>query len=281
MLEMIENLPRNLLGGRYQILDCLGKGSTGVVYRARYEELPLEVVALKVLFLDLAKDAIAVQRFRNEMVACYSIKHINVVRPYEVFRDGQIVALSMEYVDGGDLAVFLRQHAYLDYPQIISFLEQIASALMAIHRAGIIHRDLKPENLLMTSDNIIKVADFGTVVLTGGPRITEPGGLVGTVNYVSPEYVQYQTLDERSDIYAWGVIAYQLITDTVPFQGESLIETMNLKTHFDPPSPRKIRKDCPYALEQIILAAIQRNPLQRFQSADELLSELRAARNFL
>lgn len=268
--------PGTVIGGRYEVVKCLGAGSMGLVYSCRHRELSGHLVAVKVLFPEVAQDKVAAARFRNEIFASYGVSHPNVVRAYEYIRDGDLVAYTMEYVSGGDLADRIGGDQPLTIPEIVRFLSQMCSGVQAIHDAGIIHRDLKPENILLSKDGNVKIADFGIARTGHGPKLTEHGGVVGTIDYVSPEYMLNSQVDWRSDIYAIGILAYEMVTGESPFRGDSVYATMTKRLKSDPVPPSKLRHECPAALDQVILRAMARNPDERYQSAADMETDLRA-----
>ena len=266
--------PGYVIADRYEVIKCLGAGSMGMVYACSYKDLEDHIVALKVLFGEVAGDSILEARFRNEIYASYGVSHPNVVKAYEYIKQDGFTAFSMEYIDGGDLADRLGSLTPLNYQDILRILTQMTSGLVAIHAAGLIHRDLKPENILLTRDGDIKIADFGIVRNIAGPRLTEHGGVIGTIEYVSPEYLGSNQIDERSDIFSLGVLAYEMVTQESPFRGETLIETMQLKLKKDPTPPIEHRADCPERLNEIILKCLVKNPDQRYQKASEVLVDV-------
>lgn len=266
--------PGTIVNGRYEVVKCLGTGSMGLVYACRHRELSGHLVAMKVLFSEVARDEVASARFRNEIVASYGVNHPNVVRAYEYFRDGDLVAFTMEYVGGGDLADLIGLDEKISVPQIILMLKQMCGGVQAIHDAGIIHRDLKPENILLTENGDIKITDFGIARTGSGQKLTEHGGVVGTIDYVSPEYLEKGQVDFRSDIYALGILGYEMLTGESPFKGNSVIETMTMRLKTDPATPQRLRPDCPKALADIILHAMRRNPEDRYQRAEEMYDDL-------
>ncbi|MCC6220294.1 MAG: serine/threonine protein kinase [Deltaproteobacteria bacterium] len=268
--------PGSIVNGRYEVVKCLGTGSMGMVYACRHRELAGHLVAMKVLFSEVARDSVAAQRFRNEIVASYGVSHPNVVRAYEYFRDGDLVAFTMEYIGGGDLADRIASEKQLPIDEVIRILSQMCSGVEAIHQAGIVHRDLKPENILITAQGDVKITDFGIARCGTGPKLTEHGGVVGTIDYVSPEYLESGEVDARSDLYAIGVIGYEILTGETPFRGESVIETMTLRLRSDVPSARKLRKDCPLKLDSIISKAMARDPGDRYQTAHDMFLDLQA-----
>ncbi len=248
-----------------------------MVYACRHRELSGHLVAMKVLFAEVARDTVAAARFRNEIVASYGVSHPNVVRAYEYFRDGDLVAFTMEYIGGGDLADRISHDEPLPISEIERMLGQMCSGVQAIHDAGIIHRDLKPENILITTEGDIKITDFGIARHVTGPKLTEHGGVVGTIDYVSPEYLERGQVDARSDIYALGVLAFEMITGESPFKGNSVIETMTIRLRSDPPAPSSLRPECPPSLDKIVLKAMRRDPDKRYQRALEMSYDLQAA----
>lgn len=268
--------PGTVIGGRYEVVKCLGAGSMGLVYACRHRELLGSLVAVKVLFPEVAQDKTATARFKNEVFASYGVNHPNVVRAYEYLKDGDLVAYTMEYVGGGDLASRInkaREHP-VPIADIIKYLHQMAGGVQAIHDAAIVHRDLKPENILLTSDGQIKIADFGIARTGYGPKLTEHGGVVGTIDYVSPEYMLNSHVDWRSDIYALGILSYELLTGDSPFRADSVYATMRKRLQFDPEPPSAFRPDCPPELDSIVLKAMARDPEERYQSGADIQKDL-------
>ena len=267
--------PGTVIAGRYEVVKCLGAGSMGLVYACRHRELSGHMVAVKVLFPEVAQDRIAAARFRNEIFASYGVSHPNVVRAFEFIRDGDLVAYTMEFVGGGDLADRLgRPNNPIQIPEVVRLLTQMCLGVQAIHDAGIVHRDLKPENILLTREGQVKIADFGIAKASHGPKLTEHGGVVGTIDYVSPEYMLKSQVDWRSDIYALGILAYEMIAGEPPFRGDSVYATMTQRLKKDPAPPSSIRKECPPELDAIVLRAMHRNPEERYQSASEIFGDL-------
>lgn len=273
--HLISLQPGTVIGGRYEVVKCLGAGSMGLVYACRHRELANHLVAIKVLFPEVAQDKVAAQRFQNEIAASYNVSHVNVVRAYEYIRDGDIVAYTMEFVGGGDLAHRLSQNNDpIPVLEVVRLLSQMCAGVQAIHDAGIVHRDLKPENILLTKDGNVKIADFGIARTDKGPRLTEHGGVVGTLDYVSPEYMLNSQVDWRSDVYALGILGYEMICGESPFRADSVYATMTKRLKTDPPPPSSKRPECSTELDRIILKAMQRNPEERYQSAAEMNYDL-------
>jgi serine/threonine protein kinase len=266
--------PGMIVQGKYEILRCLGAGSMGMVYAVKHLDLQGRVLALKVLFSDVAKDEVQAARFKNEIVASYEVNHPHVVRAYDYFRENNMIAYTMEYVSGGDLADRLGEDELLSIDDILLMLRQMASGVQAIHQAGIIHRDLKPENILLSEQGDVKITDFGIARNLKGPRLTDHGGIVGTFAYVSPEYLEHGKVDVRSDIYSLGVLAYEMITGVPPYSAKNIVEEMHLRLTTDPAPPVHLRKDCPIILSNAILQALSRDPSTRFSSAKEFYDML-------
>lgn len=272
--HIISLQPGTVIGGKYEVVKCLGSGSMGLVYACRHRELQGQMVAAKVLFPEVAQDRVASARFRNEILASYGVSHPNVVRAYEYLRDGDLVAYTMEFVGGGDLAERLGHPERMPIAEIIRILSQMAAGVQAIHDAGIVHRDLKPENILLTSEGNVKIADFGIARNRHGPKLTEHGGVVGTIDYVAPEYMLRSQVDWRSDIYAIGILAYEMVTGESPFRGDSVYATMTKRLKTDPEPPSKLRTECPPGLDAIILRAMQREPESRYQAGMDIFFDL-------
>ncbi len=275
--RMMSLQPGTVISGRYEIVKCLGAGSMGLVYACRRRDMQGMMVAMKVLFPEVAQDKLAAKRFRLEVFAAQGVAHPNVVRAYEYLRDGDLQAYTMEYVSGGDLAGRLSKGSPpIPIPEIVRLLSQMSSGVQAIHDSGIVHRDLKPENILLSKEGDVKVADFGIAKDVHGQKLTEHGGVVGTIDYVAPEYMLNSQVDWRSDIYALGILGYEMLTGESPFRGETVYETMTKRLKTDPKPPSELRANCPKELDTILLKAMHRDPLVRYQSAAEMFYELQA-----
>ncbi len=278
--------PGTIVGSRCRIIKCLGVGSMGVVYSCDHRDSAHQLLALKVLFPSIVEDPVSIARFRNEIVAAFAVKHPNIVRAYEYFREGEIFAYTMDYISGGDLRKLIHGDRDLSLTEIIRVLSELGSGVQAIHDANIVHRDLKPENILLTPNQSLRITDFGIAKRDHWREITASGGVLGTLDYVSPEYFESGTVNQQSDIFAMGVIAYELITGTTPFvtiRGKSLIEMISARVAYNPPPPSQIRPDCPEALDRIVLKAMSRNPLERYHSAGAFTKDvldLQVRRNF-
>jgi serine/threonine protein kinase len=270
--------PGTLIASRYEVVKCIGAGSMGLVYACRRRGEPGSgLVAVKVLFPEVSQDKTQLARFRNEVFAAYGVYHPNVVKVGEYSRDGDLVFYTMEFVSGGDLATKLsRSSERPTIPTVIKLLSQMCAGVQAIHDAGIIHRDLKPENIFLTKEGDVKIGDFGIARLEIGSarKLTEHGGVVGTIDYVAPEYLLSSQIDGRGDIYALGILGYEMIAGESPFKGDSIYDTMWKRIKYDPPPPSQIRPECPPSLDAIILKAMARTPEERFQTAQAMYDKL-------
>jgi len=271
----LELLPKgSFLGGKFIISEILGMGCSAVVYKGHSPEFEDNYFALKIFNRRQVSNSILEDRFRTEIGALYDVEHPNIVRPYTFFRDGNLLVLVLEYVQGGDLRALLDKKRVFSIREIISILARVADALQAIHDAGMVHRDLKPENILMPAINVPKITDFGVALLTGGPRFTARGSIVGTAYYVSPEYIEHDMLDSRSDIYSLGIIAYELIAGKIPFDGETVTQVLNAKVLYDLPSIHELAIDVPDPVAEVLERAVARDPRMRFQKASEMRDAL-------
>ena len=270
---MLNLEPGALFCGRYEIMRALGAGGMGAVYLACDPRFRDFLVALKVLYPGVIRTREARERFRNEIVASYRVNHRNVVRAYEYFDEETFQAYAMEYVDGGDLAMLMKR-SRIEWKVAVGYLEQVASGLEIVHQSGIVHRDLKPENLLMTSTGIVKISDFGVARLKGSITLTQAGAMVGTPKYVSPEYVETGECDHRGDIYAVGVIAYELLSGRSPFRADSRVSMMMERFKKDPNDLYRIVPECPPGVIEVIKKAMTVDVLSRYQTATELYEDL-------
>ncbi len=274
--------PGALFGGRYEIIRCIGSGGMGAVYLACDPSYRDFLVALKVLYPGIVKSNEARERFRNEIVASYRVNHRNVVRAFEYFDSDDYQAYAMEYVDGGDLGDLMEKHSRgrtMPVERATDILAQIAAGLEAIHREGIVHRDLKPENVLLSRDGVAKISDFGVARLRGAVTLTAVGSMVGTPKYVSPEYVELGECDQRSDIYAAGIIGYEMIAGESPFKSESRLSIMMERFNFKAQQLRERAPHCPPEVVKIISKAMAVDLKDRYHSAGQLSTDLERIKN--
>ncbi|MET7874421.1 Stk1 family PASTA domain-containing Ser/Thr kinase [Streptomyces cyaneofuscatus] len=265
-----------LLDGRYRIEARIAVGGMATVYRAVDTRLD-RVLALKVMHPALAVDAVFVERFIREAKSVARLAHPNVVAVFDQGAQGAYVYLAMEYVAGCTLRDVLRERGALQPRAALDILEPVLAALGAAHRAGFVHRDMKPENVLIGDDGRVKVADFGLVRAVGTATDTT-GSLLGTVSYLAPEQIEHGTADTRSDVYACGVVLYEMLTGGKPHTGENAAQVIYQHLNTDVPAPSAVVPGLPVALDSLVASATARNPEVRPYDAVLLLAEAREAR---
>ncbi|MDF3297125.1 Stk1 family PASTA domain-containing Ser/Thr kinase [Streptomyces tropicalis] len=265
-----------VLDGRYRVDARIAVGGMATVYRALDTRLD-RVLALKVMHPSLAADGSFVERFIREAKSVARLAHPNVVQVFDQGTDGSYVYLAMEYVAGCTLRDVLRERGALAPRAALDILEPVLAALGAAHRAGFVHRDMKPENVLIGDDGRVKVADFGLVRSVDTVTSTT-GSILGTVSYLAPEQIESGTADPRVDVYACGVVLYEMLTGGKPHRGESPAQVLYQHLHEDVPAPSAAVPGLPAALDELVAAAAARTPGARPQDAVALLALLRGAR---
>ena len=261
---------------RYEIEEPLGEGAYAETYRARDTQTDGTVV-LKVPNPLLFADPALFQRYKRETEIARRLQHDGVQRSLDLGQNRTEPYLVLEYIEGDNLRRRLRNfEGPVPVDKAVDWGKQLAEALAYLHSQGIVHRDLKPENVLVTADDRLKIADFGTALLAGARRLTwrHLSESLGTPDYMSPEQIQGDRGDPRSDVYAWGVMMYEMLTGRVPFEGDNWLAAMAGHLQATPKSIRSMRKDVPPALEAIVLHAMRRYPENRYQSADEVLADV-------
>ena len=255
--------------GRYQIIEELGRGGMGSVYKALDKELG-EKVALKLLKPEIAADERMIERFRNELKYARKITHKNVCRMYDLNKEERTPYITMEYVSGEDLKSSLRRMGPLSVAKTLYIAKQVCQGLAEAHKLGVVHRDLKPQNIMIDKQGYAHIMDFGIARMTKAKGVTTSGMMIGTPDYMSPEQVEGKEVDTRADIYAMGVILYEMMTGTTPFQGDTAISIAIKHTREEPRDPREINDQIPVELSQLILKCMEKDRIKRFQSIDEL-----------
>ena len=269
--------PGALMGQRFEILSVLGAGGMGVVYKARDRELD-DLVALKMLKKDQLVDRTQIERLKSEIKLARKITHPNVLRTYDFGEIDGIPYISMEYVRGVTLRYMLDQNQTkrLPYSAGLRLAKQLCAGLAAAHAVGVLHRDIKPENLILEPTGNAKLMDFGIArpINRMEPGQTQAGMIVGTPLYLSPELLQGQDADPRSDIYSCGVVLYEIFAGVLPFEGANAMEIMLKHLREQPASPRVHAPEIPPKLEQAILRCLAKEPGERYRSVQDLLRDL-------
>jgi serine/threonine-protein kinase len=262
---------------RYEIIESLGHGGMNDAYKAR-ERVTGRIVVLKIPFSSLIGDPATYSRYQRELEIGKRLHHPNIQQLLDEGRldDGVAPYLVLEFVDGTLLREYLRQNAPLSVEEAIRIAVQLADALEYCHQHGVVHRDLKPENILMEADGTVKLVDFGIALLQGARRLTfrRLSSEVGTPDYMAPEQVEGDRGDARTDIYALGVMLYEMLTADVPYHGDNPLAVMGQRVNTDAPLLRHKRPDLPPALEAIVWRALRRDPSERYASMAGLRDDL-------
>ena len=261
------------IGERYKIISHIGTGGMANVYLGHDLILDRDV-AIKVLRYDFQNNKEALRRFQREALSATQLIHPNIVGVYDVDEDNGLQYIIMEYVEGTDLKKFIEKNGNATPEEAVHIMSQVLSAMALAHRNRIIHRDIKPQNLLIDQDNTIKVTDFGIAVALSDTSITQTNTLLGSVHYISPEQARGSMTTIKSDIYALGIVLYELLKGKVPFDGESAV-SIALK-HFQEPIPsvREQNPSIPQSLENVILKATAKEPIDRYESCEDMLHDL-------
>ena len=273
--------------GTCTLQQLIGQGGMGAVYLAQ-QSRPRRQVAVKVLLpttpLKPHHLAAFLERFRRETDAAASLEHPNIMPVYEYSEQDGLAYLVMPYVSGGTLRDVMEREGQILLPKVVNYLEQLAAALDFAHARGVVHRDIKPANILLTPEGRLLLTDFGLVKIVteeglAQVRLTGAGAPVGTPDYMSPEQVKGEGIDGRADLYSLGIILFQMLTATTPFQGETPMQIAAQQLHAQPPLPRRFRPDLPEAAQQVILKALAKRPADRYANGLELATAFRLALN--
>lgn len=259
-----------LLDGRYRVESRIARGGMATVYLALDIRLD-RTVALKVMHRSLAEDPAFVRRFIGEAKSVASLSHPNVVHVFDQGTDNDIVYLSMEYVPGKTLRDVLRERGRLPAREALEVMIPVLAALGAAHQAGMVHRDMKPENVLLTDDGRVKVVDFGLARAIEATNQTRTGVMIGTIGYMSPEQVTTGGADVRSDVYAAGIMLFELVTGQQPYDGETPMSVAYRHVHDTVPAPSSVVPEVPPLIDTLVAQATARDPFDRFQDASAML----------
>src|SRR5919202_3380378 len=269
------------LNGRYRLLRPLGTGGMASVYLA--EDLRLgRRVAVKVLHPQLASDPSFVARFADEARIAAGLAHPNIVQVYDVGHDGDRHYIVMEYVEGETLKALIRRQGALPVARALAIMSGVLAALALAHAHRLIHRDITAQNILLTSDGDVKVTDFGIARELSGtamPTLTLAGMVLGTVHYCAPEQAQGRPAVPQSDVYAAGIVLYEMLTGTLPFDAENPLAVAIQQINQAPTRPTRLNPAIPPSVEAIVLKALAKNPVERFAGAAEMQAAVDAARS--
>jgi tetratricopeptide (TPR) repeat protein/predicted Ser/Thr protein kinase len=265
--------PGMLLSQRYEIVQILGQGGMGAVYKATDRELN-RTVAIKVIRPDLARDQGIVDRFKQELLLSHQVTHRNVIRIYDLSEADGMKFITMEYVEGENLLTLIHQKKKFSPEETVEIVQQVCKALEAAHAVGVIHRDLKPQNIMRDKTGRILVMDFGLARTLEGDGMTQSGALVGTMEYMSPEQALGKPLDQRSDIFALGLIFYEMLTGHMPFKADSTIASLIKRTQERVSPVSDHDQTIPQSLSDIVTKCLERELDLRYKTAAELLSDL-------
>lgn len=264
-----------VLGGRFQIIEILGIGGMGAVYKAYDRDID-QMVALKCIRPDLATNPEVVQRFTQELLLARQIAHKNVIRLYDLRDSGGLKFITMEYLEGRDLGSLMEERGKLPIPEAVDIIRQVCSGLAAAHAEGVVHRDLKPSNIMQRKDGCVVVMDFGLARAEDKDLMTKTGAIMGTFQYMSPEQAKGQRADARSDIFTVGVILYELLTGKTPYPSDSSIASLLKRTQEAVVPPSTLDSGIPRALNAIVCKCLERDLTRRYQTMDEVLLDLEA-----
>ena len=261
------------LDGRNEIHELIGVGGMAYVYKA-YDRVEGRWVAIKILKEEFSNNSDFLRRFRNESKAIAVLNHPNIVKVYDVSFGDQIQYIVMEFIDGITLKEYIEQEGTIRWQEAVHFTTQILMALECAHEKGIIHRDIKPQNIMLLQDGSIKVADFGIARFLQSETQTMTDKAIGSVHYIAPEQASGDYITDKADIYSVGVMLYEMLTGKLPFVADNAVSVALMQLQAKPVMPRELNPSIPRGLEQITMRAMEKNPVDRFQSAGEMLDDL-------
>ena len=264
------------INSRYDIKMLIGDGGMANVYLA-YDRTLKRHVAIKMLRYELSKDERFIKRFKRESAQVINLDHPNIVHVYTVGDYKQQPFIVMEYVKGKTLKDYLREHGALEPQIVIHIMTQLAEGVLYAHQNNIIHRDLKSQNIMITDDQVVKITDFGIALSSNEADMTQTNTIMGSVHYLAPELARGNLATERSDIYALGIILYELLTGDVPFKGEGAVNIALQHLEAEMPSIKLVKEELPNSLDNIISRCTCKLPSDRYHSVDELLIDLNSA----
>ncbi|MBR2704655.1 MAG: Stk1 family PASTA domain-containing Ser/Thr kinase [Clostridia bacterium] len=270
------NLEGSVIGNRYEIMEKIGNGGMATVYKA-LDKILNRYVAIKILRDEFTTDEEFIKRFNAEAQSAARLTHPNIVSVYDVGQEYNVYYIVMELIQGKTLKQIIDEDGFLSWKWSINIAIQIASALDMAHKNNIIHRDIKPHNIMITEEGVAKVTDFGIAKAVSNSTITAFGTTLGSVHYFSPEHARGGYTDAKSDLYSLGVVMYEMVTGKVPFDADTPVSIALKHMQEEPEEPIKINKNVPYAVNQIIMKALKKDPNDRYQNASEMIKDLNMA----
>ena len=261
------------LDGKYEIHNLVGMGGMAYVYRA-YDRVEDRWVAIKILKEEFSDNSDFLRRFRNEAKAITLLSHPNIVEVYDVSFGDRLQYIVMEYIDGITLKQYIEQEGVIRWDEAVHFTIQILLALEHAHEKGIIHRDIKPQNVMLLQNGTIKVTDFGIARFSQSETQTMTDKAIGSVHYIAPEQARGDYITNKADIYSVGVMLYEMLTGQLPFVADSAVSVALMQLQAKPVMPRELNPNLARGLEQITMKAMEKNPVDRFQSAGEMLDDI-------
>src|SRR5580765_8582185 len=265
--------------GKYEIIEMVGRGGMGVLYRARDPMLERDV-ALKMMLVDFTLDQSARERFQREAKAVARLQHRNVVTIHELGEHDGAPYIVMEFLSGNDLENLLVGSKPMTLAEKLDVAIQLCEGLGYAHEQGIVHRDIKPSNVRVLEDGTVKILDFG-IAKFAVSSVTRSGTVMGTASYMSPEQIMGQAVDGRADLFSAGVLLFELLAGKKPFQGEQATAVVYQIMHVEPPTVRSVVPALPEALDEIVSRALQKNADDRYSRASEMASDLQMVKMML
>ncbi len=270
----LDSLPVGLIfAGRHRIIEVLGRGGMGTIYKALDTKLE-EEIALKLIRPEIALDRLAIKRFHHELKTARKIIHKNIGRMYELMEEAGTHYITMEYIAGEDLSHLIKREGSLPMKKSIDVALQVSSGLAEAHSQGIVHRDIKPGNIMIDLNKNARILDFGISRSMQADGMTHQGVAIGTPEYMSPEQIEAVDIDYRSDIYSLGIVLYEMVTGKLPFRGETPLSVAVKHKNEIPKDPRELNAQIPGELGSLILKCLEKDKTVRYQSADQLWGAL-------
>ncbi|MBR6646933.1 MAG: Stk1 family PASTA domain-containing Ser/Thr kinase [Clostridia bacterium] len=264
----------HIIDGRYEIIETIGKGGMAIVYKAKCLVLN-RYVAIKVLRPEYRDDSDFIKRFRAEAQSAGGLSHPNIVSVYDVALDGDIDYIAMEYVEGVTLKQYIDAKGIIPWKEAVDYGSQICAGLEHAHQKGIVHKDIKPHNIMITREGVLKITDFGIAKAIDSGTIASNTTTIGSVHYCSPEQARGGYTDTKTDIYSLGVLLYEMVTGSLPFDGDSAVSVAMQHIEKDPEPPKSLNNDIPQSFENVILKAMCKSPIARYESATRMLVDLK------